>query len=70
MCIVKIKDLQSAIINEIAKKSGKSLTLEEYKKLDSVEIGRLLGITKMGVTITKRLCYIIVYLSRKRYKIV
>lgn len=68
MDIVKIEDLQSAIIKEIAEKSGKLLTLEEYKKLDSKTIGRMLGITTMRVTIIKRLSYMIVYLSSRRYK--
>lgn len=67
MGIVKIEDLQSAIINEIAKKSGKLLTLEEYKKLDSGKIGRMLGITTIKVPIIKRLSYAIVDLSKGRY---
>lgn len=68
MDIVKIEDLQSAVINEIAKRSGKFLTLEEYKKLDSKKIGQMLGITTMRATIIKRLHYTIVDLSGGRYE--
>jgi len=68
MDIPKMEDLQRAIINKIAQKSGKFLTLEEYKKLDSRKIGEMLGITTMRVTIIKKLFYVAVDLSRIRYK--
>lgn len=64
MNIPKIDDLQLAVINTIKEKSGKRISTEEFKQMDSTKIGKLLGIKTMRVTIIKRLFCIVVGLSR------
>ncbi len=62
------EELRQEVISKIEEKTGRRFTMEEYRRLDSKTIGRMLGIDKMSIKTGRDGSGLVVCLETTRYE--